>query len=71
MFFRASEDSKGIGAGLYTVKGVLEKLNATIEVESKSRERNDISNKHSKSPERLTQITASVARASPGPGSRN
>jgi PAS domain S-box-containing protein len=35
MFFRANADSKGSGLGLYIVKGVLEKLNGTIEVQSK------------------------------------
>ncbi len=35
MFFRASADSKGSGLGLYIVKGVLEKLDGTIEVDSK------------------------------------
>jgi PAS domain S-box-containing protein len=35
MFFRANADSKGSGLGLYIVKGVLEKLNGTIEVQSR------------------------------------
>jgi signal transduction histidine kinase len=35
MFFRANADSKGSGLGLYIVKGVLEKLNGTINVQSK------------------------------------
>jgi PAS domain S-box-containing protein len=34
MFFRANADSKGSGLGLYIVKGVMEKLNGTIEVQS-------------------------------------
>ncbi|HEY9045990.1 MAG TPA: PAS domain-containing sensor histidine kinase [Ohtaekwangia sp.] len=35
MFFRANADSKGSGLGLYIVKGVLEKLNGTITVQSR------------------------------------
>ena len=35
MFFRATADSKGSGLGLYIVKGVLDKLNGTINVQSK------------------------------------
>jgi signal transduction histidine kinase len=35
MFFRANADSKGSGLGLYIVKGVLEKLHGTIDVQSK------------------------------------
>lgn len=35
MFFRANADSKGSGLGLYIVKGVLEKLEGSIDVESK------------------------------------
>jgi PAS domain S-box-containing protein len=35
MFFRASGDSKGSGLGLYIVKGVLERLNGVINVQSK------------------------------------
>lgn len=34
MFFRANADSKGSGLGLYIVKGVVEKLNGTISVQS-------------------------------------
>jgi signal transduction histidine kinase len=35
MFFRANADSKGSGLGLYIVKGVLEKLEGTVSVQSK------------------------------------
>jgi PAS domain S-box-containing protein len=35
MFFRANADSKGSGLGLYIVKGVVEKLEGTIQVHSK------------------------------------
>ncbi|WP_073131226.1 PAS domain-containing sensor histidine kinase [Chryseolinea serpens] len=35
MFFRANADSKGSGLGLYIVKGALEKLNGTIQVQSR------------------------------------
>jgi PAS domain S-box-containing protein len=35
MFFRANADSKGSGLGLYIVKGVLEKLNGSVDVQSK------------------------------------
>jgi PAS domain S-box-containing protein len=35
MFFRANADSKGSGLGLYIVKGVVEKMNGTIDVASK------------------------------------
>jgi len=35
MFFRANADSKGSGLGLYIVKGALEKLGGTIQVQSK------------------------------------
>ncbi|MEO8474760.1 MAG: PAS domain-containing sensor histidine kinase [Chryseolinea sp.] len=34
MFFRANADSKGSGLGLYIVKGVVEKLHGSIEVDS-------------------------------------
>ena len=34
MFFRANADSKGSGLGLYIVKGVVEKMNGAISVES-------------------------------------
>ncbi|HEY3402860.1 MAG TPA: PAS domain-containing sensor histidine kinase [Ohtaekwangia sp.] len=34
MFFRANADSKGSGLGLYIVKGVVEKLNGTISIQS-------------------------------------
>lgn len=35
MFFRANADSKGSGLGLYIVKGVLEKLEGSVSVQSK------------------------------------
>jgi PAS domain S-box-containing protein len=35
MFFRANADSKGSGLGLYIVKGAVEKLEGTIQVQSK------------------------------------
>ena len=35
MFFRANADSKGSGLGLYIVKGALEKLEGTIQVQSR------------------------------------
>jgi PAS domain S-box-containing protein len=35
MFFRANADSKGSGLGLYIVKGVIEKMDGTIQVQSK------------------------------------
>jgi signal transduction histidine kinase len=35
MFFRANADSKGSGLGLYIVKGAIEKLGGTIQVQSK------------------------------------
>jgi PAS domain S-box-containing protein len=35
MFFRANADSKGSGLGLYIVKGILEKLNGKVEVQSR------------------------------------
>ncbi|MBL0743973.1 sensor histidine kinase [Chryseolinea lacunae] len=35
MFFRANADSKGSGLGLYIVKGAIEKLEGTIQVQSK------------------------------------
>ena len=35
MFFRASENSKGAGLGLYLLKNALDKLGGTIQVESK------------------------------------
>ncbi len=34
MFYRATEDSTGSGLGLYIVKGILEKIDARIELES-------------------------------------
>jgi signal transduction histidine kinase len=34
MFYRAAEDSKGSGLGLYIVKGIIEKLNGEIELDS-------------------------------------
>jgi hypothetical protein len=34
MFYRASEDSKGSGLGLYIVKEMAAKMNATIKAES-------------------------------------
>jgi signal transduction histidine kinase len=34
MFFRANADSKGSGLGLYIVKGAVEKLNGSIQVQS-------------------------------------
>ncbi|PIY10927.1 MAG: sensor histidine kinase [Flexibacter sp. CG_4_10_14_3_um_filter_32_15] len=34
MFYRASEDSKGSGLGLYILKETLEKINGTIKIES-------------------------------------
>jgi signal transduction histidine kinase len=33
MFFRASDESKGSGLGLYIVKSAVEKLQGTIEVQ--------------------------------------
>ncbi len=47
MFFRGSELSKGNGLGLYVVKDALERLNSSIEVESKS---NDFTKFHIKIP---------------------
>lgn len=38
MFFRATEDSQGSGLGLYIVKETVEKLQGTIQVDSKVRE---------------------------------
>ncbi len=35
MFFRANADSKGSGLGLYIVKGVLEKLEGSVSVQSR------------------------------------
>ena len=35
MFFRANADSKGSGLGLYIVKGAIEKLDGSIQVQSK------------------------------------
>jgi len=35
MFYRASNQSKGSGLGLYIVKEMVEKLNGTISVKSK------------------------------------
>ena len=34
MFYRASENSEGSGLGMYIVKNVIRKLEATIDVES-------------------------------------
>jgi signal transduction histidine kinase len=38
MFYRATERSEGSGLGLYIVKKVADKLNATIDVESQELE---------------------------------
>lgn len=38
MFYRASENSEGSGLGMYIVKNVIKKLNATIDVNSVNRE---------------------------------
>ncbi len=38
MFYRASENSEGSGLGMYIVKNVIKKLNATIDVNSVDRE---------------------------------
>jgi signal transduction histidine kinase len=38
MFYRASESSEGSGLGMYIVKNVIKKLNASIEVQSKEGE---------------------------------
>jgi signal transduction histidine kinase len=37
MFYRASENSEGSGLGMYIVKNVIKKLNASIDVQSKEK----------------------------------
>jgi signal transduction histidine kinase len=37
MFFKGSELNRGSGLGLYIVKNALEKLNGTIQVDSRER----------------------------------